>query len=223
MILVDILKSLYSPLNAFKQIIQKTDVKGPIIILIMVLIATSCRQYILGSKIYIKPDNEFVNLISPNFITSFLGGALINSSIDFFLVWILYTAIILVVTVTFREQIGSRRTLFIVLGYTYIVTVVSILISALLISTFPSIEFPISAWPPANENDTVLVEDYMATYWYPSLAFQVVFYVSFLMDIWIAGLCAISIRFLGELTWGKAIMFSAIAYFVTFILRGILV
>ena len=82
MILVDILKSLYSPLNAFKQIIQKTDVKGPIIILIMVLIATSCRQYILGSKIYIKPDNEFVNLISPNFITSFLASnRCINDSV----------------------------------------------------------------------------------------------------------------------------------------------
>lgn len=224
MILNDIVKVLYSPLNAFKQIIQKPDIKGPIIIFILVLIATVGRQYTMGSKIFIQTDSqEFVNLLATDLVSNFVGGSLINSAIDFFLVWILYTGIILVVAVAFHEKIGSRRTLFIVLGYTLIVTLVSILISALLISTFPTVNFPISSWPPTTEDDAILVQGYVEEFWYPTLAFQLIFYTSILMDLWIAALCAISIRFLGELTWGKAIMFSVTAYIVTFLLRGILV
>jgi len=50
-----------------------------------------------------------------------------------------------------------------------------------------------------------------------------VFYISFLMDIWVAALCAVSIRFLGELAWRKAIMFSVATYIIIFLLRAILV
>lgn len=223
MILNDILKVLYSPVNAFKQIIQKPDIKGPLITLVLVLIATVGRQYVIGSKIFIQTDSqEFVSLLATDLVTSFIGGSLINSTIDFFLVWILYTGIILVAAVAFHEKIGSRRTLFIVLGYTFIVTAVGILLNTLLISTFPTMNFPISSWPPATEDDAILVGGLMEEFWYPTLAFQLVFYVSFFMDLWVAALCAVSIRFLGELTWGKAIMFSVIAYVVTFVLRGIL-
>lgn len=224
MILNDVLKVLYSPVNAFKEIIQKPDIKGPIIILVLVLVATVGRQYAVGSKIFIQSDSqEFVSLLATDLVSSFIGGSLINSGIDFFLVWILYTGIILVVAVAFHEKIGSRRTLFTVLGYTFIVTVVSILISALLISTFPTVNFPVSSWPPATEDDAILVQGYMEEFWYSTLAFQFVFYISFIMDLWVAALCAISIRSLGELTWGKAILFSFTAYIVTFVLRGILV
>jgi len=224
MILNDILKVLYSPVNAFKQIIQNPDIKGPIIILILVLIATVGRQYTIASKIFIQTDSqEFVSLLATDLVTSFISGSLTSSAIDFFFVWILYTGIILVIAVAFHEKIGSRRTLFIVLGYTFIVTVASILISTLLISTFPALNLPVTSWPPASEEDAILVQGYMEEFWYPTLAFQLFTSISFLMDLWVVALCAISIRFLGELTWGKAITFSVAAYIVTFVLRGILV
>jgi len=223
MILNDILKVLYSPVNAFKQIIQKPDIKGPIIILILVLAATVGRQYALGSKIFIQTESqEFVGLLSTDLVASFIGGSLINSAIDFFLVWILYTGVILVVAVAFHEKLGSRRTLFIVLGYTFIVTAISILISILLISTLPPVKFPISSWPPATDAEVTIAGGLMEEFWYPTLAFQLVFYISFLMDLWVAALCAISMRFLGEFTWRKAMMFAVSAYIVTFLLRGLL-
>ena len=223
MILNDILKVLYSPVSAFKQIIQRPDIKGPIIILILVLIATVGRQYAVGSKIFIQTDSEeYVSLLATNLVGGFVGGSLITSAIDFFLVWILYTGIILVIGVAFREKVGSRRTLFTVLGYIFIVTVVSILISALLISTFPTVNFPVSSWPPATEAEAIRVDNLMKDFWYSTLAFQLVFYISFLMDIWAAALCAVSIRFLGELTWRKAIMFSVATYIIIFLLRAIL-
>jgi len=223
MILNDILKVIYSPVNAFKQIIQKPDIKGPIIILILVLAATVGRQYAVGSKIFIQTESqEFVGLLTTDLVASFIGGSLINSAIDFFLVWILYTGVILVVAVAFREKLGSRRTLFIVLGYTFIVTAISILISILLISTLPAVNFPISSWPPATDAEVTIVGGLMEEFWYPTLAFQLVFYISFLMDLWVAALCAISMRFLGEFTWRKAMMFAVTAYIVTFLLRGLL-
>jgi len=223
MILNDILKVLYSPVNAFKQIIQKPDIKGPIIILALVLIATVGRQYAVGSKIFIQTDSqEFVGLLTTDLVASFIGTSVINSAIDFFLVWILYTGVILVVAVALHEKIGSRRTLFIVLGHTFIVTAVSILISLVLISTFPAVNFPISSWPPATEAEALIVGNLMEEFWYPTIAFRLVFYISFIMDFWVAALCAVSIRFLGELTWRKAIMFAATAYVATFLLRGLL-
>lgn len=47
----DVLKTLYSPIKAFKEIVEKPDVKGPLLILGLILILTTGLQYASASKI----------------------------------------------------------------------------------------------------------------------------------------------------------------------------
>ncbi|MFQ5758210.1 MAG: Yip1 family protein [Candidatus Bathyarchaeia archaeon] len=47
----DVLKTLYSPIKAFQEIVKKPDVKGPLLILALILIITAGLQYASASKI----------------------------------------------------------------------------------------------------------------------------------------------------------------------------
>ncbi len=47
----DVLKTLYSPLKAFEEIVKKPDVKGPLLILALFLIITAGLQYASAAKI----------------------------------------------------------------------------------------------------------------------------------------------------------------------------
>ena len=47
----DVLKTLYSPIKAFEEIVKKPDVKGPLLILVLILIITVGLQYASASKI----------------------------------------------------------------------------------------------------------------------------------------------------------------------------
>ncbi len=48
----DVLKTLYSPIRAFEEIVKKPDVKGPIFVLVLILVLTTGLQYASASKIY---------------------------------------------------------------------------------------------------------------------------------------------------------------------------
>ena len=48
----DVFKTLYSPIKAFEQIVKKPDVKGPLLILALVLVLTTVSQYTSASKIF---------------------------------------------------------------------------------------------------------------------------------------------------------------------------
>jgi hypothetical protein len=47
----DVLKTLYSPIKAFEEIVKKPDVKGPLLILVLILLLTAGLQYASASKI----------------------------------------------------------------------------------------------------------------------------------------------------------------------------
>jgi len=47
----DVFKTLYSPIKAFEQIVKKPDIKGPLLILALILVFTAVSQYTSASKI----------------------------------------------------------------------------------------------------------------------------------------------------------------------------
>jgi len=48
------LKVLYSPVEAFKDIVEKPDFKGPLLILVLILLSTAGFQYVSLSKVFIE-------------------------------------------------------------------------------------------------------------------------------------------------------------------------
>jgi hypothetical protein len=51
---LDAFRVLVSPVKAFKKIVEEPDYKGPILVLVLTLLATACVQYIGASKVYIE-------------------------------------------------------------------------------------------------------------------------------------------------------------------------
>lgn len=69
----EIFRVLYSPLEAFKEIVKKPDVKGPMLILLITVLVTAGAQYISASKTFFEnptPEadswTESTSLWSPN-------------------------------------------------------------------------------------------------------------------------------------------------------------
>jgi len=50
----EVFRVLYSPLKAFREIVSKPDIKGPILILILILVITAVAQYASASKLSIE-------------------------------------------------------------------------------------------------------------------------------------------------------------------------
>lgn len=56
-----VLEVLYSPIKAFEEIIKKPDIKGPLLILVLILLATLGAQYVTASRFFLQvrtPANE---------------------------------------------------------------------------------------------------------------------------------------------------------------------
>jgi len=56
--------------------------------------------------------------------------------------------------------------------------------------------------------------------WYPDIAYTLALFANFALDIWILALYAVAIRTMGELSWKRAVVYAAFAYFIKFFLFG---
>jgi hypothetical protein len=57
----EVFEVLYSPVNAFKKIIEKPDFKGVILVLVLVISVLMVQQYVASSKLYLEdrfPEND---------------------------------------------------------------------------------------------------------------------------------------------------------------------
>ena len=340
----DFLKVLYSPVKAFRKIVEKPDFKGPIFILVLTLLATAGFQYVSLSKIYIEtfvleatpipvsgpPYNitsGFANPDSPRKISVFtfnwtngldnvtihgknatggyieekliaanvstysyingnatiaanittycttkdfadvtkvefskagdnssqyvmlgmkpedyssllalgvLGGSLIRSLLDaafvFFIRWFIYAVLFWAILKVFREGVESWGSLFTVIGYAFVATMIFSLIKIPLISALPKINLPLGAWGPppeaTEEAQTAAVNLIRLEIINPiyqeapnwNTMYQLIFFIErfAVFDIWTFPLVAIAIRFLCDLTWKKAASISVIAYAIRF-------
>jgi len=342
----DFLKVLYSPVKAFRKIVEKPDFKGPVLILVLTLLSTVGFQYVSLSKIYIEtfvleatlipvsgpPYNVtsgFTNLDNPSKISVFtfnwtdgldnvtiygknatdgyieekltaanvstysyidenvtvaanittyyttkdfknvtevefskagdnssqyvmlgtrpekyssllaqglLGRLLISSLLDtafvFFLRWIIYVVIFWVILKVFREGVESWSGLFVVIGYTFVATMIFSLINIPLIWALPRVNLPLGAWgPPPEATETAqtaalnlirneIINPIYQEAWYSNWVYQLGFFLGRfpIFDIWIVALAAIAIRFLCDLTWKKAVTISVITYAIRFLI-----
>jgi len=162
-----------------------------------------------------KPFSFFTTKSLGDHITVYL----ISTVIGFFLTWIVYVGSFFVVSAGSQQRMGSWRTLFIVTGYTFASAIVGILFRAILLSSLPALNLPISSYPAITSDDAIRAS--VAEYaWYPHIAYLLTLIPILGIDIWIVALCAVSTRALGGLSWKKAAVFAVFAYFIKFFLFG---
>ncbi len=155
----------------------------------------------------------FRKYVSPLETGAFSGAIipiLIQAAVPFSMNWILWAGILLMVAKVFREEVGPWTVFFVIIGHVFIATVVYTIASAVPLSTLPALNLPLKA-----DDINVLIYEM----WSPYLAYQVWLYLPLVGEVWIAVLCAIAIRLLRGITWGKAASISVIAFAIRFILR----
>lgn len=157
--------------------------------------------------------------------TSWFVESLMTTTFSFFLGWSLYAVLLLLIIKLSGSEAGPWSMLFIVIGYTFSIRIVHVLVDAFLVSTLPQLVFPLRAWNPiAGEEELAskLIDDIYQTSWYPTLAYSLTLPLVFAFYAWAIALSVIAIHFLREFTWKKAASISITAYLIYIFVRGFL-
>jgi len=217
LIIQEIFRVLYSPLKAFEEIAKAPKAKGPLLILFITLLTSASAQYISSSKTLLEDTSgsyTYTPLTATDIFSERLILTLTDTVFRFLLNWLIYGAIFLLLLRLFRTKEGPWHQLFITIGYTLIVAAIFVVVSAILISTFPTVEFNFETWTQAfREGDAqaqnLMLEKYEKT-WNPLPAYKIASYLFIAVEVWTAALAAVSIHFLREVSWNKALIISAI-------------
>ena len=154
----------------------------------------------------------FRKYVSPLETGAFSGAIipiLMSAAVSFSMNWILWAGILLVIIKVFREEAGPWTVFFVIVGHVFIVTAVHTIIGAVSLSTLPSLNLPLADGAYFSLHEMLD----------PYLAYQVWLYLPLAGEVWTAVLCAIIIRLLRGITWGRAASISLAAFVLRFVLR----
>jgi len=160
------------------------------------------------------------NSLGDYVIFSLMNSVIALSPPGFLFSWIAYVGSFFIVSYLFHQKMGSWRALFIVTGYAFASAIVTVLVRAIIYLAFPALSFPISSWPAQTSADAFRAGIIIERFWYPNIVY-LTFVTTLGLDIWIAVLCAVSIRALGRLSWKTAALFTVFAYLMKFFLLGV--
>lgn len=155
-------------------------------------------------------------LLDAYFFGDYLFFSVMQITLTFFFGWLIYAGALFLIAKVFGEERKEEKSekeskevikersswspFFILVGYVFSVNIVSAVVNAVLILTFP-----------------VTLTDTMNATWGPLLANQVGTYFNLLVQIWFTMLGAIAVHASRKIPWAKATMFAVIAYFIYFI------
>jgi len=212
------LKVIISPFKAFRDIAQNPDVKGVLLVMGILLLATAGVYYIYGSKFVWTVDSQTTTLLASNAFGTILISGLSATVFAFFTTWLIFGGALLIVARAFGQKEGSWRTFFILVGYVLSVLIIRMAAEAFLISTLPTISmsFP---WPPTTQAQSDQLTELVNNMWSSALASQLGTFIFLGIEIWMVALGAIAVRAMQPIGWGKAIIISVMAYLFLFMLR----
>jgi len=167
-----------------------------------------------SANLTMKIDGLYFRKFSSPLITGefsmLLPSLLIQVVLNFAMNWILWAGILIIVAKLFQEDLGRWNIFFVIIGYSFIATVVYTLVNAVPLSTLPLLNVPLDA-----DAFNALLD----ASWRPLLAYQLGLYIPVIGEVWIAALGAVAVRLLKETTWSKAATISAVAFAIRFLLR----
>jgi len=167
-----------------------------------------------SANLTMKIDGLYFRKFSSPLITGefsmLLPSLLIQVVLNFAMNWILWAGILIIVAKLFQEDLGRWNIFFVIIGYSFIATVVYTLVNAVPLSTLPLLNVPLDA-----DAFNALLD----ASWRPLLAYQLGLYIPVIGEVWIAALGAVAVRLLKETTWSKAATIAAVAFAIRFLLR----
>jgi len=166
-----------------------------------------------SANVTMKLDGLFFRSFVPFIEVVGTGGVLqlgsLNLVVPFFMDWILWAAILTVVAKLFQENLGRWTVLLVIIGYSFIATVVYTLASTALIATLPPLNWYL---------DPAITQTLLNNVWGPLPAYQLSLYLPLIGSIWTALLAAVVVRLMLESTWKKALTISLVAFGINFVI-----
>ncbi len=147
-------------------------------------------------------------IVNGDFSAAF-PSILLQVVLNFAMSWILWAGLLIIVAKLFNEDLGQWNTFFVVIGYSFIATVVYIVINIGPLLSLPPLNVPLDV-----NAFTALID----VSWRPLLAYQLWLYIPVIGEVWIAALGAIAVYVKKEMAWSKAATIAAIAFAIRFIL-----
>jgi ABC-type protease/lipase transport system fused ATPase/permease subunit len=136
---------------------------------------------------------------------------LVEIVMNFAMNWILWAGILLLVAKLFNEELGRWNVAFVIIGYSFIATVVYTLINLVPLSTLPPLNVPL---------DPVALNALLDATWRPLAAYQLWLFVPIFGEVWLAALGAVVVHTMREeLPWSRAATIAAVAFALRFVLR----
>lgn len=215
---------LISPFKAFREIVEDPHIGGPVFILALALVIAVGRQAINASRTLLgQPNREYISLLESGRFVDALSGVVVFTSFQFILSWGLYVLILMFLLKAFREEPGSLRILFAVVGHAFAVLIVYSIVTVLLVSMLPIVTLEQEVWnPPLGEEESAaqLIDETYRAAWYDTLPFQLLssFYFVSIFMIWTAILVAIALHSLYNTPWSKAGAISAVTFVFGYLL-----
>lgn len=218
------LKVIVSPFKAFKEIIQNPDIKGIVLIVGLVLLATAGSYYAYSAKIFLYINGTLTSLLGSSMFSGFIASVLVEGVLLFAENWLLYAGILFLVMRVFGQKGGVWRPFFTIVGYALSITIVQSVASAILMATLPEIRFSnLSIWPPSTENEVAIANAGIQKYWSPTPVYQAIVYLNSpllnIIDVWLVILSVIMVHTFSESTWRKATVISVTAFVLRFFLK----
>lgn len=126
--------------------------------------------------------------------------------------WIIWAGVIVIVAkLLFHEDLGQWNVFFIIIGYVFMVTVISDIITVILGSPLPNLMY-------LFDSASGLYYSRNFELWLSNWAYQVLTLLIWIGYAWRTALSAIVIRLMKNTTWGKALTISVIAFAVRFVI-----
>jgi len=148
-------------------------------------------------------------LIFRTFATSIETGTfyieLISVIIQAGMTWVVWGGLLIIVAKLFSEDLGKWNVFFIIIGYVFIVTVITNIITAIVATTLPDLTYVLD--PTATYYFARNVES-----WAENLGYQLLTPLLWIGYVWTTGLSAILIHEMKEIPWGKALTITVIAF-----------
>ncbi|MDG6222924.1 MAG: hypothetical protein QCH99_06665 [Candidatus Bathyarchaeota archaeon] len=153
---------------------------------------------------------EFVTPTETEDFAALAPSIILQLVLDFAMNWILWAGIVILVAKLFNEELGQWSKSFVVLGYSFIATVVYTSIQVLPLSVLPMLTVPLEL----NALNVAI-----ASTWSPLFAYQLWVYIPIIGQIWIAGLSAVAIRVMNDIPWNRAAIIASVAFGLRLVLN----
>jgi hypothetical protein len=119
--------------------------------------------------------------------------------------WVVWGGLLIIVAKLFNEDLGKWNVFFIIIGYVFIVTVITNIITGIVATTLPELTYVL-------DSTSTYYFARNAESWAKTWGYQLLTPLIWVGYIWTTGLSAIIIHEMKEIPWGKALTIAVIAF-----------